>query len=206
MLSRELFSEIIDEVSNNIVVCAPPCMSSIKLRQLERLGKQRSQGLVGVAARSRQLLDDLGTWKTYGHEPLDGGLGESGLLGRWMSGSRCGMTCGGCWCCRTYNTTYSFNHNCQTAGAHRIKQYLGIAIQKLINIIVQHYNGKISQLIERYSRKVISRNNATDKQDRHIRIRWLVGPQDVDSLKMNMQWHSYSFISTATVDKQETLR
>jgi len=31
------------------------------------------------------------------------------------------------------NITYSFNHNCQTAGVHKIKQYLGLAIQKLIN-------------------------------------------------------------------------
>jgi len=38
---------------------------------------------------------------------------------------------------------FSFNHNCQTAGVHRIKQYLGLAIQKLINIIMQHSNSKI---------------------------------------------------------------
>jgi len=65
----------------------------------------------------------------------------------------------------SHNTTYSFNHNCQTAGVHRIKQCLGLAIQKLINFIIQHYNGKISQLLERYSRKVVSRNMQ--------RIKWI---------------------------------
>jgi len=56
-----------------------------------------------------------------------------------------------------HNITYSFNHNCQTAGVHRIKQYLGLAVQKLINIVIPQYSGKIGQLIERYGRKVVSR-------------------------------------------------
>ena len=43
----------------------------------------------------------------------------------------------------TYNITYSFNYDCQTAGVHRIKKYLGLAIQRLINIIIQHCDGKI---------------------------------------------------------------
>jgi len=33
-----------------------------------------------------------------------------------------------------------------------------------------------------------------DKQDRHIRIRLLVGPQDMASSKMHMQWDSYSCV------------
>ena len=34
------------------------------------------------------------------------------------------------------------NRNCQTAPVHRIKQYLGLAIQKSTNIMMQHSNGK----------------------------------------------------------------
>ena len=43
-----------------------------------------------------------------------------------------------------HNITYSFNHNCQTAEVHRVKHYLGLAIKKLMNILIQNSSGKIT--------------------------------------------------------------
>ena len=54
-----------------------------------------------------------------------------------------------------YNITYSFNHNTVKPRVYmRIKQYVSLAILKLMNITIQRSNG---QLIERYGRKVVSR-------------------------------------------------
>jgi len=54
-----------------------------------------------------------------------------------------------------YNITYSFNHNTVKPRVYmRIKQYVSLAILKLMNITVQRSNG---QLIERYGWKVVSR-------------------------------------------------
>ena len=53
-----------------------------RLRYVERLSKERRQGLVGVAVGRRQLVDDLSSREAVRHEPLDGVLGEGWSLWR----------------------------------------------------------------------------------------------------------------------------
>ena len=76
-----------------------------------------------------------------------------------------------------YNITYSFNHNTvKPQVCMRIKQHVGLAILKLMNITIQRSNG---QLIDRYGRKVVSR-----LMQRISRIDRFVFAVEVKSLSM----------------------
>ena len=51
----------------------------------------------------------------------------------------------------------------------RIKQHLDLSIYKLINVIIQHSNGKILQSRDTVGKLLVGLY-ATDKQDRRIRL------------------------------------